>query len=101
MSSFLLIAQERGQDPALVAPGLGAFLVFFVLALVCAFLGFSMTRRVRRSQYRNAERARTAAAESGFESDDEGTGPSTVTGPEGAERPRDEIDPSDPHHRGG
>lgn len=62
MSALLMIlAQERGQDPALVAPGFGAFLTFFALALVCVAIGFSMTRRVRRSQHRNAERARAAA----------------------------------------
>lgn len=43
-------------DAALVAPGLGAFLAFFALALVCVVLGFSMTRRVRRSERRQALR---------------------------------------------
>ena len=43
-------------DPAVVAPGLGAFLAFFALALVCVVLGFSMTRRVRRSERRQALR---------------------------------------------
>lgn len=43
-------------DAAVVAPGLGAFLAFFALALVCVVLGFSMTRRVRRSERRQALR---------------------------------------------
>lgn len=52
----------RGSDPNLVAPGMAAFLAFLALALAVIVLGWSLTRQVRRSEYRNAQR-RAAAAE--------------------------------------
>lgn len=81
---LLIIAQDRGSDPELVAPGFGAFLTFFALALACVILAFSMTRRVRRSQYRNAERNREAEAASGEPgSDAEASAAADHVGPDG------------------
>lgn len=53
---------DRGSDPDLVAPGMSAFLAFFALAMVVVLLGWSLTRRVRRSEYRNAMRQQQEAA---------------------------------------
>ncbi len=58
-----LLAENNTPDPSLVAPGMGAFTAFFLLAIVVVLLGWSMTRQVRRSEQRNAERARVAAEE--------------------------------------
>ncbi|MGC0273659.1 hypothetical protein ACO0LV_11780 [Pseudactinotalea sp. Z1739] len=51
----------RGSDPNLVAPGMAAFLAFLALALAVIALGWSLTRQVRRSEYRNAQRRAAAA----------------------------------------
>ena len=53
-----VLADEVPTEPPaeLVAPGFGAFLPFFALALVVALLGWSLTRGVRRSERRNQER---------------------------------------------
>ena len=87
-------------DPAVVAPGLGAFLAFFALALVCVVLGFSMTRRVRRSERRQALRDEQEGQDRAAEQSEGGTdgpgpagdveqtgaaGPSGAANPAGAE----------------
>lgn len=62
VAAGVLVAEqlERGQDPTLVAPGMAAFFAFFILGIVVVLLGWSMTRQVRRSERRNAERAAAA-----------------------------------------
>jgi len=84
----------RGSDPEIVAPGMGAFLVFFALAIVLVFLSWSLTRRVRRSEHRNAMRA-AAEEEAAQAGQPEQASPGDQTPPEDQTRPEDQSSPED------
>ena len=61
MSIFRVLADAPQLDPAIVSPGLGGFLVFFALALVCWLLFRSFSKHLRRVNVRAAAEARAAA----------------------------------------
>lgn len=49
--SLLVLAAEKGPDPELVTPGVGGFLVAFLLALATIVLIRSMTKHLRKVRF--------------------------------------------------
>lgn len=69
LQSALVVLAETGKlkpeemTAATVSPGLPGFIIFFLLCCAVAFLGWDLSRRIRRSTARENVRLRMEAAE--------------------------------------
>ncbi|WP_108250207.1 hypothetical protein [Planctomonas deserti] len=72
-----------GFDQTTVTPGVAGFLITFGVAAVALLLALDMTRRIRRTRYREEIRAKLEAERDGRPAPGSGTGPDGTTGTAG------------------
>ncbi|ADG73851.1 hypothetical protein Cfla_0943 [Cellulomonas flavigena DSM 20109] len=82
------------ESPTEGSPGFAGFVATFALALAIIALGISFTRRIRRSDHRERQRAAAEAALAAASGAPEGTpGDGTSAEPTGGARTRADADP--------